>query len=307
MCRPCEVHTAAACQLYQIVCPSRSALSGDKKLACQLDKATVNVGAMFAQQVEGRVSTEVCPRRPRAWPTPRLWGIAPPRPSPHQAAWARRWTPAWRTTQVPAPPRRRHRACTPDATPFPLCLLGQDARAPCAHSAGAHVRPPQLRPTSGSRPAGAERSCWSAGALIERGESLLRLYEEMDVPLERVLIRIPATWEGIQAAKALEAQGVATHLILVYRCGAPRARAAGSCCHGRRPAGRIRSDGRALAAGPAVLRPRGGAFRQGGAVLHGGLAICRMACGPGRRGARVMPRRAPRAASRRRSRRRRRA
>lgn len=39
------------------------------------------------------------------------------------------------------------------------------------------------------------------------------------MPLERVLIRIPATWEGIQAAKALEAQGVATHLILVYRRG----------------------------------------------------------------------------------------
>lgn len=53
---------------------------------------------------------------------------------------------------------------------------------------------------------------------MERAEGLLALYEEMGVPRDRVLVRVPATWEGIQAAKALEAQGVATHLILVYRC-----------------------------------------------------------------------------------------
>ena len=29
---------------------------------------------------------------------------------------------------------------------------------------------------------------------------------------------VTATWEGIQAAKQLEEQGVATHIILVYRC-----------------------------------------------------------------------------------------
>lgn len=32
------------------------------KLACILDKALTNVGAIFAEQVEGRVSTEVDPR-----------------------------------------------------------------------------------------------------------------------------------------------------------------------------------------------------------------------------------------------------
>ena len=32
------------------------------KLACILDKALANVGALFAEQVEGRVSTEVDPR-----------------------------------------------------------------------------------------------------------------------------------------------------------------------------------------------------------------------------------------------------
>ena len=37
---------------------------GDARLACQLDKALVNVGALFLERVEGggRVSTEVDPR-----------------------------------------------------------------------------------------------------------------------------------------------------------------------------------------------------------------------------------------------------
>ena len=37
------------------------------------------------------------------------------------------------------------------------------------------------------------------------------------VPQDRVLIRIPATWEGIQAAEQLEKMGIACHMILVYR------------------------------------------------------------------------------------------
>lgn len=32
-----------------------------------------------------------------------------------------------------------------------------------------------------------------------------------------MLIRIPATWEGIQAAEQLEKMGIACHMILVYR------------------------------------------------------------------------------------------
>ena len=30
-------------------------------------------------------------------------------------------------------------------------------------------------------------------------------------------MRLPASWAGIQAAKQLEEQGIACHLILVYR------------------------------------------------------------------------------------------
>ena len=34
--------------------------TGGDKMACLLDKATVNIGALFSKQVEGRISTEVC-------------------------------------------------------------------------------------------------------------------------------------------------------------------------------------------------------------------------------------------------------
>ncbi len=35
------------------------AKTGAAKLACEIDKATVNIGALFSKQVEGRISTEV--------------------------------------------------------------------------------------------------------------------------------------------------------------------------------------------------------------------------------------------------------
>ena len=46
----------------------------------------------------------------------------------------------------------------------------------------------------------------------------MQLFEELDVPKDKYLLRIPATWEGIQAARTLEAEGAATHIIMVYRC-----------------------------------------------------------------------------------------
>ena len=39
-----------------------TSLTGPERAACQFDKALANVGALFAKQVDGRVSTEVDPR-----------------------------------------------------------------------------------------------------------------------------------------------------------------------------------------------------------------------------------------------------
>jgi transaldolase len=43
------------------------------------------------------------------------------------------------------------------------------------------------------------------------------MYEEVGVGKDRVLLRMPATWAAIQAGKQLEVEGIACHLVLVYR------------------------------------------------------------------------------------------
>lgn len=52
-------------------------LETGSNLACMLDKALANVGSIFAEQVEGRVSTEVDPRHAydtgvSSWPAQQL-------------------------------------------------------------------------------------------------------------------------------------------------------------------------------------------------------------------------------------------
>jgi transaldolase len=63
-----------------------------------------------------------------------------------------------------------------------------------------------------------------ADAIVKRGRHLVELFKEVGVPPEKYLLRIPATWQGIQAARVLENEGVATHLILIYRRDTGRTR-----------------------------------------------------------------------------------
>jgi len=60
------------------------------------------------------------------------------------------------------------------------------------------------------------RTAFDTEAILARGRQLVLEFEDAEVPPEKYLLRIPATWQGIQAAKVLEAEGVATHLILIY-------------------------------------------------------------------------------------------
>jgi hypothetical protein len=60
-----------------------------------------------------------------------------------------------------------------------------------------------------------------ADQVYARAQNLLAQYKDMGVPTNKIIIRIPGTWEGIQAAKKLEAEGIATHIILIYRCVIP--------------------------------------------------------------------------------------
>lgn len=60
------------------------------------------------------------------------------------------------------------------------------------------------------------RFSFDAEATIVRAERLISLYRQRGVDPRRVLIKIAATWEGIQAAKVLEMQGIRCNLTLVF-------------------------------------------------------------------------------------------
>ena len=53
-------------------------------------------------------------------------------------------------------------------------------------------------------------------ATINKAKELLALYADYGISSDRILIKIASTWEGIQAAKALEAEGIHTNLTLLF-------------------------------------------------------------------------------------------
>ncbi|WP_019938333.1 transaldolase [Bordetella sp. FB-8] len=60
------------------------------------------------------------------------------------------------------------------------------------------------------------RLSFDTRATIERARGLIALYEAAGVPRERVLIKIASTWEGIQAARVLQQEGVHCNLTLLF-------------------------------------------------------------------------------------------
>lgn len=53
-------------------------------------------------------------------------------------------------------------------------------------------------------------------ATYSRGERIIELYQAEGVPVDRVLIKVASTWEGIQAAKKLQQRGINTNLTLLF-------------------------------------------------------------------------------------------
>jgi transaldolase len=51
---------------------------------------------------------------------------------------------------------------------------------------------------------------------IARAKKVIAMYEAEGVPKSRVLIKIASTWEGIQAARALEKEGITCNLTLLF-------------------------------------------------------------------------------------------
>ena len=60
------------------------------------------------------------------------------------------------------------------------------------------------------------RLSFDASASVTRGERIIELYQAQGVPVDRVLIKVASTWEGIQAAAQLERRGIHTNLTLLF-------------------------------------------------------------------------------------------
>ncbi len=51
---------------------------------------------------------------------------------------------------------------------------------------------------------------------IDKGRALIAFYEKAGIARERILIKIASTWEGIEAAKVLEREGIRCNLTLLF-------------------------------------------------------------------------------------------
>ncbi|KAJ8650044.1 hypothetical protein MRB53_003067 [Persea americana] len=60
------------------------------------------------------------------------------------------------------------------------------------------------------------RLAYDTHAIIRKVHELLKFYNEVEVPPERLLFKIPSTWQGIEASRLLESEGIQTHLTFVY-------------------------------------------------------------------------------------------
>jgi transaldolase len=60
------------------------------------------------------------------------------------------------------------------------------------------------------------RLSFDTGATVARAERLIALYQAQGIQSDRVLVKVAATWEGIQAAAQLERRGIHTNLTLLF-------------------------------------------------------------------------------------------
>ncbi|KAG9452408.1 hypothetical protein H6P81_005312 [Aristolochia fimbriata] len=60
------------------------------------------------------------------------------------------------------------------------------------------------------------RLAYDTHGIIRKVHELLKLYSEVEVSPERLLFKIPSTWQGLEASRVLESEGIQTHLTFVY-------------------------------------------------------------------------------------------
>lgn len=67
------------------------------------------------------------------------------------------------------------------------------------------------------------RLSFDTTAMIDKARQLITLYEAENIPRNRILIKLAATWEGIQAAKQLEKENINCNLTLLFSFAQARA------------------------------------------------------------------------------------
>lgn len=67
------------------------------------------------------------------------------------------------------------------------------------------------------------RLSWDKGLCVAKARKLIRLYELQGIDRSRVLIKLASTWQGIKAAEALRAEGIACNMTLLFSFAQARA------------------------------------------------------------------------------------
>ncbi|GLD93127.1 hypothetical protein PINS_up001719 [Pythium insidiosum] len=60
------------------------------------------------------------------------------------------------------------------------------------------------------------RLSFDAEGTIERAHRIIKLYEDAGISKDRILIKIASTWEGIQACKKLQQEGISCNMTLLF-------------------------------------------------------------------------------------------
>ena len=60
------------------------------------------------------------------------------------------------------------------------------------------------------------RLSFDTAASVAKAHRLIAMYEESGTPRERILIKLASTWEGIQAARILQHEGIRCNMTLLF-------------------------------------------------------------------------------------------
>ncbi len=60
------------------------------------------------------------------------------------------------------------------------------------------------------------RLSYDVEGTVQKARELIALYEDAGISKDRILVKIASTWEGVQAAKVLEKEGIRTNMTLLF-------------------------------------------------------------------------------------------